>query len=40
MTAVGLCMSVMHQPEPVIFAWPLRKLFFYAELAKVLSGRK
>ncbi len=33
-------MSVMNQPEPIILAWPLRKLFVYAELAATLSGRQ
>lgn len=38
--AVGLVMSVMHQPEPIIVVWPIEKLFMYAKLAAAMSGRK
>jgi hypothetical protein len=33
-------MSVLNQPEPIILAWPLTKLFTYANLAATMSGRK
>lgn len=33
-------MSVLNQPEPIILAWPLRKLFIYADMAAALSGRQ
>lgn len=38
--AIGLVMQVLHQPEPIIVAWPLLKLFTYARLAAAMSGRK
>lgn len=40
MMAVGLMMTVMHQPMPVIEAMPLKKLFVFAGLAAAMSGRK
>ena len=37
---MALVAHVLHQPMPVIEAWPLRKLFVMAEMAKIISGRK
>ena len=40
MVAVGLVMHCMHQPEPIIMAWPISKLFIYARLSAALTNRK
>jgi len=38
--AAALVMNVLHQPEPIVMAWPLPKLYMWAGIAAAMSGRK